>query len=176
MITLEQANAIIEAVLEKARELDCAPVAAVVTEPGAIVKAFQKEDFAAMIRFEMAYGKAYAALAMGRSSHLVRVRGEIQPGFLDYMIKASGDNIFPEGGGQLIRNDDGHVIGAVGVTGDTWDLDDQLAVHGIRAASLKTDEDCAHLGNKVRLMSPREAEHDARMGNSGSASPTPKTE
>ena len=42
------------------------------------------------------------------------------------------------------------VIGAVGITGDTQERDEELAVHGIRAAGLKTDEDCAHLGPQVR--------------------------
>ena len=45
-----------------------------------------------------------------------------------------------------IRNADGDVIGAVGVTGDTQDKDDELAAHGIRAAGLKTDDDCSGLG------------------------------
>ncbi len=151
MITLEQANAIIAAILARGRELDLRPQAVVVTEPGAIVKAFQKEDHGAMIRFEMAYGKAYAALALGRSSSLVRARTEQRPLFMDYLIKASGEKIFPEGGGQLIRDADGNVIGAVGVTGDTQERDDELALYGIRAAALLCDEDCASLGNKVRL-------------------------
>jgi len=151
MITLEQANAIINAVLARGRELDCRPLAVVVSEPGAIVKAFQKEDHAAMIRFEMAQGKAYAALAMGRSSNLVRIRTEERPIFMDYLQKTTGDRIFPEGGGQLIRNADGAVIGAVGVTGDTQEKDDELALHGIHAAGLKTDGDCADMGKKVRL-------------------------
>ena len=151
MITLEQANAIIAAILARGRELDLRPLAVVVTEPGAIVKAFQKEDHGAMIRFEMAYGKAYAALALGRSSSLVRARTEQRPLFMDYLIKASGEKIFPEGGGQLIRDADGNVIGAVGVTGDTQERDDELALCGIRAAALLCDEDCASLGNKVRL-------------------------
>jgi len=43
------------------------------------------------------------------------------------------------------------VIGAVGVTGDTQERDEELAAHGIRAAGLKTDEDCAGLGKQVRL-------------------------
>mgnify|MGYP000636807172 CR=1 FL=1 len=151
MITLEQANAIIAAILARGRELDLRPLAVVVTEPGAIVKAFQKEDHGAIIRFEMAYGKAYAALALGRSSSLVRARTEQRPLFMDYLIKASGEKIFPEGGGQLIRDADGNVIGAVGVTGDTQERDDELALCGIRAAALLCDEDCASLGNKVRL-------------------------
>jgi Haem-degrading len=48
-----------------------------------------------------------------------------------------------------IRNSDGEVIGAVGVTGDTEDRDEELAAHGIRAAGLKTDEDCKDMGRHV---------------------------
>jgi len=151
MLKLEQSNRIIEAIFSRGRELGCRPLSVVVVEPGAKVKAFQKEDGSAMMRFEMAYGKAYAALSLGRSSSLVRIRTEERPLFMQYVIRASGDQIFPEGGGMLIRDNDGEVIGAVGVTGDTQERDEELAAHGIRAVGLKTDADCAKLGAKVRL-------------------------
>ena len=151
MITLAQANRIIEAILTRGRELACRPMSVIVVEPGAKVKAFQKEEDSAMMRFEMAYGKAYAALALGRSSSLVRVRTEERPLFMQYLMRASDDQIFAEGGGMLIRNQAGDVIGAVGVTGDTQERDEELATHGIHAAGLMTDEDCANLGTRVRL-------------------------
>jgi len=151
MITLEQSKRITEAIFSRGRELACRPLSVVVVEPGAKVKAFLKEDGSAMMRFEMAYGKAYAALALGRSSSLVRVRTEERPLFMQYLIRASGDQIFPEGGGMLIRDKEGEVIGAVGVTGDTQERDEELAAHGIRAAGLKTDQDCANLGPHVRI-------------------------
>jgi len=154
-ITLVQANAIIEAILRRGAELNCRPLSVIVVEPGCKVKAFQKEDGASMIRFEMAFGKAYAALALGRSSKLVRIRNEQKPAFMKFLIEASGDQIFPEGGGMPIRAADGEVIGAVGVTGDTEERDEELAAYGIRAAGLKTDEDCKDLGPRsgVRLTS-----------------------
>lgn len=152
-ITLAQANRIIAAILKRGAKLDCRPLAVIVVEPGCKVKAFQKEDGSSMIRFEMAYGKSYAALALGRSSKLVRERAEEKPIFMKYLIGASGEQIFPEGGGMKIRDARGEVIGAVGVTGDTEDRDEELAAYGIRAAGLKTDEDCKHLGRRggVRL-------------------------
>src|ERR671918_623639 len=149
-LTLEQANRIIAAVLKRGAELDCRPLSVIVVEPGCKVKAFQKEDGSSMIRFEMAYGKAYAALAMGRSSKLVKVRAEEKPTFMRYLQSATGDQIFPEGGGLQIRNAEGEVIGAVGVTGDTEDKDEELAAHGIRSVGLKTDEDCDGLVRGVR--------------------------
>ena len=150
-ITLDQANRIIAAILKRGAEINCRPLSVLVVEPGCKVKAFQKEDGSSMIRFEMAYGKAYAALAMGRSSKLVKVRAEEKPIFMRYLNSASGDQIFPEGGGLQIRNESGEVIGAVGVTGDTEDRDEELAAHGIRAAGLKTDDDCAAMGRRVNV-------------------------
>jgi uncharacterized protein GlcG (DUF336 family) len=151
MVTLLQADKIIDAIIARAREIKCRPISVVVVEPGAIVKAFKKEDGSAMLRFEMAMGKAYAALALGRSSSLVRVRTEQRPLFMDFLFKASEDKIFAEGGGMLIRAIDGALLGALGVTGDTQEQDEALAAHGIRAAGLKTDEDCAGLAHPVRL-------------------------
>jgi len=150
-ITQAQAEKIIAAVLARARELQCRPISVVVVEPGAVVKAFMKEDGSAMMRFEMAMGKAYAALALGRSSSLVRVRTEQRPLFMDFLFKASQDKIFAEGGGMLIRAADGDLLGAVGVTGDMQERDEELAAHGIRAANLKTDDDCADSVHHVRL-------------------------
>jgi uncharacterized protein GlcG (DUF336 family) len=150
-LTLDQANRIIAAVLQRGAEVDCRPLSVIVVEPGCKVKAFQKEDGSSMIRFEMAFGKAYAALAMGRSSKLVKVRAEEKPIFMRYLQSATGDQIFPEGGGLQIRNPEGEVIGAVGVTGDTEDRDEELAAFGIRAAGLKTDEDCEGLGREAGI-------------------------
>jgi Haem-degrading len=82
----------------------------------------------------MAYGKAYAALSLGRSSKLVRERAQERPIFMRYLIAASGEQIFPEGGGMLIRNSSGEVIGAVGVTGDTEDRDEERAWRSCRGA------------------------------------------
>jgi len=136
-ITLEQAERIIDAIIARGAALNCRPLAVIVVEPGCKVKAFKKEDGASMIRFEMAFGKAYAALSLGRSSKLVRERAQERPIFMRYLIAASGEQIFPEGGGMLIR--------------DSEDRDEELAIHGIHAAGLKTDADCAGMGRRVGL-------------------------
>ena len=101
-VTLEKAERIIDAIIARGAALNCRPLSVIVVEPGCKVKAFKKEDGASMIRFEMAYGKAYAALSLGRSSKLVRERAQERPIFMRYLIAASGDQIFPEGGGMLI--------------------------------------------------------------------------
>jgi len=150
-ITLKQADAIIDAILARAVETKCRPMSAVVLELGATVKAFKKQDDSSMLRFEMAVGKAYASLALGRSSSLVQARAVERPMFMDYLHRASGGKIFCEGGGMLIRAQDGAIIGAVGVTGDTQEMDEELAAHGIRAAGLLTDADAAGSAHHVRI-------------------------
>jgi uncharacterized protein GlcG (DUF336 family) len=141
-ITLDQANRMIEAIFKRGAEIDCRPLSAVVVDVGCVVKAFQKEDGASMSRFEMAFGKAYASLALGRSSTLVKVRQHEKPEFVKFLIDVSGARLFAEGGGRLVRDADGVVIGAIGVTGDTEENDDELAAHGIHSVGLKIDEDC----------------------------------
>ena len=85
----------------------------------------------------------------------VRERAVERPIFMRYVIAGSEEQVFPEGGGMLIRDDAGEVIGAVGVTGDTEDRDEELAIHGIHAAGLKTDEDCRGMGRHIGLLSKR---------------------
>ena len=151
MITLDQANRIIEAIIKRGGEMNCRPLSVVIVEPGCLVKALQKEDGSSMVRFEMAFGKAYASLALGRSSKLVRIRNDENPAFMNYLFGATDNKIFPEGGGMLIRASNGDVFGAVGVTGDTEDRDEELAAYGIRAVGFKTDEDCAHMGRGINV-------------------------
>jgi hypothetical protein len=40
------------------------------------------------------------------------------------------------------------------VTGDTADRDEELAVHGIHAAGLLTDDDCRDMGRAVNARLP----------------------
>ena len=150
-IKLSQANQIIDAIMKRAVEKKTRPISVIVVEPGCIPKAFQKEDGASMVRFEMAYGKCYAALALGRDSSLVKVRHEESPNFMRFMITTSDNRLFPEGGGMQIRDNDGEVIGAVGVTGDTETVDEELAAHGIHSVGLKTDTDFEGRGRKFGI-------------------------
>ena len=60
-----------------------------------------------------------------------------EAGALERSVRARGG----DGGAQLIRDPSGEVIGAVGVTGDTGEMDDLCAIAGIHGTGLKTDED-----------------------------------
>src|ERR1700687_3780692 len=70
-LSLDEANTIIAATFAAAKKHKCRPMSAIVLDAGGRVKAFQKQDGASMLRFEVCYGKAYASLALGRPSKLV---------------------------------------------------------------------------------------------------------
>ncbi len=151
MLTLDGSNAIIAAVLEKGRAMKLRPLCVVVTDIGAKVKSAQREDGCSQARIEMALGKAVAALALGRSSALVRERQRQGPEFVAQVQALVGEpRMFMVGGGELIRDDDGNILGAVGVTGATEDEDEELVAFGIRAAGFRTDADLADLGPHIR--------------------------
>ena len=138
-ISLEQSNTIIQASLARAKELDLKPLSVIVLDAGGRVKAFQKQDGSALLRFEIAYGKAFAALGLGRSSKLVLQKQRDKPVFMEYLQNLSDGPIFLEGGAQLILDEHGEVVGAIGITGDVNEMDDECAMVGIRAAGFHVD-------------------------------------
>src|SRR5271170_3828231 len=140
-LSLDQANTIIAATFAAAKKHRCRPMSAIVLDAGGRVKAFQKEDGASMLRFEVCYGKAYASLALGRPSKLVLQKANEKPLFMQSIENLADYPLFLEGGGQLIRAPDGEVVGAAGVTGDSNELDDICAIAGIHAAGLRADLD-----------------------------------
>src|SRR5579864_4048888 len=117
-ISLDEAMKIISGTFAEAARRKLRPLTAVVLDAGGRVKAALKQDGCAMLRFEIAYGKAYASLAMGRPSRLVLQKQREKPVFMENLMELADGPMFLEGGGQLIRDHAGEVVGAIGVTGD----------------------------------------------------------
>lgn len=140
-LSLNEANTIIAKTFAAAKKHKCRPMSAIVLDAGGRVKAFQKEDGASMLRFEVCCGKAYASLALGRPSKLVLQKAREKPQFMQSIENLADYPLFLEGGGQPIRDKFGEVVGAVGVTGDVNEMDDICAIAGIHAAGLRADSD-----------------------------------
>ena len=140
-ITLDEAMTIINGCFAAAKSHKLRPLTAVILDAGGRLKAALKQDGCAMLRFEIAYGKAYAALSMGRPSRLVLQKQREKPVFMENLMDLADGPMFLEAGGQLIRDAAGEVIGAIGVTGDVGEMDDVCAAAGIHAACYKTCSD-----------------------------------
>ena len=150
-LSLEEAVGIINAAFAKAKEMKLRPLAAMVLDAGGRPKAFMKQDGASLMRYEIAYGKAFAALGMGRSSRMVLQKSREKPMFMQNLIELADGPMFLEGGGQLIRDPSGEVVGAIGVTGDVNETDDAAAIAGIHALGFKADEDFDDRQHNVKL-------------------------
>ena len=64
-----------------------------------------------------------------------------KPAFMQSLAELSDGPLFLEGGGQLIRDDAGEIVGALGVTGDVNEVDDLCAIDGIHAGGFRADDD-----------------------------------
>jgi uncharacterized protein GlcG (DUF336 family) len=140
-LTLEAANSIIKAALARGAELGLSPLTVGVLDAGGHLIAFQRQDNSSILRFEIATGKAYAALGMGRSSRALAAVAAERPAFINSLMAASGGRVVPVPGGVLVKDGDGTTIGAVGISGDTSDNDEDCALAGIKAAGLAAGAD-----------------------------------
>ena len=139
VITLSQASTIVEVALKKARESNLAPLTVAVLDAGGHLVAFKREDKSGLLRYDIAYGKAWGALGMGFGSRTLAARAGKTPQFFTMLAAASGGRMVTNPGGVLIRDAGGNVIGACGISGDTSDKDEMCALAGIEAAGLKAD-------------------------------------
>lgn len=138
-VTLEQARIIIAKALAKGADEGLKPLAVAVLDAGGHTTAFERQDGASAMRFKIAHGKAYGAIAMGLGSRALYDRAQKQPLFLDAMNALAGGALVPVPGGVLIRDGAGALLGAAGVTGDNSDTDEMCAIAGIEAAGLVAD-------------------------------------
>jgi uncharacterized protein GlcG (DUF336 family) len=138
-LTLAQANSIVNGALKKGRETNCAPLTVAVLDSGGHLVSLQREDRSGILRFDIAFGKAWGALGMGFGSRTLSERAANAGQFFSAVQVASGGRLVPNPGGVLIKDAAGEIIGAVGISGDTADKDEICAVAGIEAAGLKAD-------------------------------------
>lgn len=137
-ISLQSAEAVVAGARATGRTRGFQPLTVVVLDSGGNVVAAQREDGASNKRFEIAFGKAFGAVSLGKRLAGLMVRAEEQPYFIAAATSAIGGSLIPVPGGVLIRDAQGTVVGAVGISGDSSDNDETAAFAGIEAAGLHT--------------------------------------
>lgn len=138
-LNMAKCRKIIRAAFAKAKELELQPVAVAVLDCGGNVLAFERQDGAAPGRFQIAQGKANAAVMMGVPSSKMMERAEQQAYFVSALNGVYGGRFIPVPGGVLVKDKKGAVLGAVGVTGDSSDNDVLCAIAGIEAATFAAE-------------------------------------
>ncbi len=137
-LTLSAAQTIANTALAEARSRGAKPLALIVLDAGGHPVAFAREDGATTFRFDIAKAKATGALGMGDDTRAIAERAKGNPLFYQSVTAVLEGRIAFSPGGVLIRHQ-GAVIGAVGVSGDTGDCDEECALVGLRAAGFNLE-------------------------------------
>ncbi len=135
-MTLDTAATIVDAALQAGRARNFMPLSVAVLDAGGHLVAFKREDKSGILRFDIAFGKAWGALGMGFGSRELFNRTNANPTFMAALSTVSGGRVVPVPSGVLVLSD-GEVIGAVGISGDNSDNDEACALAGIAAAGLE---------------------------------------
>jgi uncharacterized protein GlcG (DUF336 family) len=138
-VTLAEAEVIADGTLAAGRSKGAQPLTVVVLDAGGHIVVVKRADDSGIVRVEIAFGKAWGALGMGLPSRTLFARAADNPNFFTALAAASGGRMVPNPGGVLLRGAGGRIIGAVGVSGDTGDMDEDCAMEGISLSGLTGD-------------------------------------
>ncbi len=131
-ITLEQARAIVTAAVEKSKEINTKMDIAVV-DAGANLKAFARMDGAWLGSIDISIKKAKTARFFDMNTGSI---GELsQPGGPLFGIEHSNEGLISFPGGIPIKNQEGEVVGAIGVSGSSVENDHAVAEAGLTVLS-----------------------------------------
>lgn len=143
MLTLAKAQEIIAATLSGERSDPSRNIAVAVCDAGAHPLALAREEAAAPLLAHIAQAKSFTCIAYGKPTKTVAEWADATPTWfqgIGHVAQATmGQALAGSHGGVIIRDTDGHAIGAVGVAGETGLTDEALAVRGITAAGFKAD-------------------------------------
>ncbi len=132
-VTMQSALAAIEAARKKAVKIETQMCIAVV-DSGANLKAFLRMDDAWVGSIDIAIKKAKTAVFFGMPT------GEIgklsQPGKPLYAIEHSNEGLITFPGGLPIVDEDGVLVGAIGVSGSTVENDHAVAQAGVKVVGV----------------------------------------
>lgn len=139
MLTLFEANSIIEKAFASASNGAVPPLAVVVLDAAGNVISAQRQDGASMFRIDVALGKAWGAVAMGVSSRTLAARASENLNFYAGLAETAKGRLLAQPGAIIVRDPHGDVVGAVGASGGTGDQDEACCAQAIKQAGFVAD-------------------------------------
>lgn len=130
-ISLAYANKLLEAAVEKGKELGIPFSIAIVDKVGNL-KAFQAMDGAPVLSLEIAQNKAFSAAAYNRATHEWYDRIKDDPPLLHGIVHT--DRLIIFGGGYPIHLN-GECIGGIGVSGGHYTHDMQVCEAALQSVT-----------------------------------------
>ena len=139
-ITLEIARRIADAALAEAEKRGLTKTAVVVTDLGGDIRVALRADAAGGFGVQVARGKAQSALGFNSSSlKQAQIFGS-SASATAAINAATGGRFVPLGGGVLVVNSAGHIIGAAAVSGSAPEVDDEVVTLAVRTSGLDVQQ------------------------------------
>jgi uncharacterized protein GlcG (DUF336 family) len=138
-LSLQNALTVAQTTLAEGIEQGFLPLAVAVLDTAGQPLAILRDERTSLHRADIAIGKAAGCLAMGFGGRELAKRAAAMPQFMSAVGSIFPKGLIPVAGGVLIRDADGKLLGAVGVSGDTSDNDEVCALAGIAAVGLVAD-------------------------------------
>ena len=135
-LTLSQAQSIIAGALAQSAASGFKPMAVVVLDQAACLKAASREDGATMFRIDVATAKAWGAVSLSTSSRVLMERAKENATFFVSLASVAQGKFVAQTGAVLIKNSRGEILGAVGASGGSGDEDEAICIAGVAAAGL----------------------------------------
>lgn len=130
-VTLDTAKRIIAAAEEQAEEIGV-PMCIAVMDDGANLVGFHRMDNALLASIDIAQNKAYSSVSLKLDTQTIQEVS--QPGESLYGLGTTNDGrIVTFGGGLPLEDDNGNVVGGVGVSGGSAEEDTEVARAGAEA-------------------------------------------
>jgi uncharacterized protein GlcG (DUF336 family) len=131
-VTLNVAKEIIEAAENHVGESDVPPMCIAVMDEGGNLVGFHRMDGALLASIDIAQNKAYSAVSLKLDTETIHEVS--QPGESLYGIgDTNNGRIITFGGGLTLEDDDGNVVGGIGVSGGSVEEDVEVAQAGLEA-------------------------------------------
>jgi uncharacterized protein GlcG (DUF336 family) len=128
--SLAVAGRVIDAALEKAADID-QPMNVAVVDDGGHLLAFVRQDGAILASIDISIGKARTAVLLEMSTE--KLGNAAGPDGPLYGIEVTNGGLVIFGGGIPLINEDGDVVGAIGVSAGAVEQDIAVAQAGVDA-------------------------------------------
>jgi uncharacterized protein GlcG (DUF336 family) len=113
-LTLKVAVNLVEQAITTGRGINAAPLTIAVLDAGGHLITLQREDGASLLRPNIAIGKAWGAIALGKGSRLLALDAQQRPAFIAALNSMGQGSVVPAPGGVLIRDQAGMCWGRSG--------------------------------------------------------------
>jgi uncharacterized protein GlcG (DUF336 family) len=136
-ISLDIAKKIADAAFVEGKARNLINMSVVVVDQGANIRVANRADGQGQFGVDLALGKARTALGFSRSSlELAKYFGQY-PATTTGITAVTGGKFIPLGGGVVVTNEEGEILGGAGVAGGAPETDHATIVAAVESVGLK---------------------------------------